>query len=170
MKRTIIVLITLYCCLYSYSQNNLSPKITGSDFIKGMDDKDYLRAELIEDGFNLYYDTVIDSVRYEIWGKKKSGLNYYTYQATIVAYLRESSRNGSEIRVILRSELFPSQYTDSLIDDINKAFPIRRIHKIANDEEGLYYSRDSDKKHVELWIIKYTSQTWTFITFVNPYN
>jgi hypothetical protein len=143
-KIILIVVSTLYCTI-TYGQNNFV-SLTSSDFIKGLDNKDYLREKLLENGLTLT-------------GKDGNGVNeYWSYKTFLLVDIIYSPGNENTIKVGVNDTLaglpkrllqsFPHKnagISDANLSTVN-AEPINK--KISY---SLKYSRDSDYVNVLIW-------------------
>jgi hypothetical protein len=143
-KIIVIAVLTLHCRL-TYSQNNFVT-LTSSDFIKGLDNKDYLREKLLENGLS-------------ITGKDGNGTNeYWSYKSLLLVDIIYSPANENIIKVGIYDTLagFPKRLiqsfpkknagtSDGNLTTVNAA-PLNK--KISY---SLKYSRDSDYVGVVIW-------------------
>jgi hypothetical protein len=143
-KIIVIVISTLHSGI-TYSQNNFVT-LTSSDFIKGLDKKDYLREKLLENGLTKT-------------GKEADGINeYWSYKSLLLVDIIYSPGNENTIKVGIYDTLagFPKRLiqsfphknggrSDENLAAVNAA-PLNK--KISY---SLKYSRDTDYVAVVIW-------------------
>ncbi|MGA2407212.1 MAG: hypothetical protein ABSF81_10750 [Bacteroidales bacterium] len=148
-KLILIVVSILYCGI-TYGQNEFVT-LTSSDLIKGLDNKDYLRKKLIENGFTIIGKTGI--------GITKTGF-YESWQFKSMLYVDIIYSPGKEntIKVGIHETLtgLPERLIQSFphkkIEKIDEHLPTINVTPINKEiSYSLAYSRDSDNVRVVIW-------------------
>jgi len=149
LKLIVFVVSILYCGI-TYGQNEFVT-LTSTQFIKGLDNKDYLRDILIENGFT--------AARQEKNSISKPKF-YESWQYKSLLYVDILDRRGKENLIVVGIH---ESFT-GLPERLLQSFPRKKIKKrdeqLANIDVtpinkdatySLIYARDNDKVGVYIW-------------------
>lgn len=155
---------------FAYGQELKEPTLKITDFIKGLDDNDYLRATLIENGFTFGNKSKVtgsedDWIEYWKLNYKQKGFNFDNPFPVITAdiEIRPSLRDKVFTSISISKEFFLN-YGEKFLADVIKSFPYKKIDSfsISNDEKPptyfVIYSRDIDNV-----VISYSFQNDDYI-------
>jgi len=146
----IVFVVSLISCEIAYSQKDIIT-LTSSDFIKGLDNKDYLRKKLTENGLTVVGKEGIDTTKtgsYESWKLNSMVFVDLIYNSdrenTIKVGIHETFTGLTE-RLI---KSFPHKKNGNK-EDHQSSINITPINKQIN--YSLAYSRDTDNIVVTIW-------------------
>jgi len=147
----LFIVMLLYCGTGITQTNFVS--LTSSDFIKGLDDKDYLKRKLIENGY-----TIVEKS-----GSKTLNEYYEYWQASSLLYVDLIYKQGKKSTVKVGVHESLSGVPERLI----KSFPYKTNEEKEKHLEtvnlsptnkkisySLVYSRDTDNVVVVIWYDK----------------
>lgn len=161
LKSVILILSFLYTEI-SFCQKFKEPTIRMVDFIKGIDDNDYLRAELIENGFIFTHknDIIGYDEKMEKTGESFGTTEWWAIQHQMddrnygnpfpiisISFSTYYESSGVTIHISVDKEFYPS-YGDKLLEEVGKTFTHRKVDPQDRTEKTIYflnYSRDIDK-------------------------
>jgi hypothetical protein len=153
MKTTfnlIVFVVSILYCGITYSQNKFVT-LTSSDFVKGLDNKDFLRKKLIENGLTIVGKSGTASTIsefYEYWALKSLLYVYIIYipgtENTIKVGINDTLA-GLPKRLIQSFPHKKTVKTDDYLSPVNIAPTNKEI------SYSLGYSRDSDIVRVIVW-------------------
>jgi hypothetical protein len=148
--RLILLVVSILYCGIIYSQNKFIT-LTSLDFIKGLDNKTYLRGKLIENGLTIV-------------GKSGTGgaltgfYEYWSYKSLLYVDIIYSPGNENTIKIGINDTLaelpkrliqsFPHKKVERS-DEYLTAVNITPLNKEIS--YSLKYSRDSDNVRVVIW-------------------
>jgi hypothetical protein len=148
--RLVVFVFSILLCGVTYSQDKVVT-LTSSDFIKGLNNKDYLRKKLIENGFSIIGKngtSTTQSEFYECW----------QYKSLLYVDIIHGADKENTIKVGVHENF--SGFPERLI----KSFPYKKnengdkqtvpVSVTPTNKEISYildYSRDSDNVRVVIW-------------------
>lgn len=143
------VVSILYCGTI-YGQNEFVT-LTSSDFIKGLDNKDYIRERLIENGFTIVGESGIRIA-------KTGFYEYWQFKSMLYVDIIYSPGKENTIKVGINEAFtgLPERLIQSFPHNKNK----NKEERLANinvtpinkkTSYSLVYSRDNDKVGVVIW-------------------
>jgi hypothetical protein len=148
-RLSVLVILIFYCGI-TYSQSTFI-NLTSSDFIKGLDKKDFLREKLAANGFKLVGKNLIGTAAtafFESWQYEKSLFVDIIYnpgkENTIKVGVEETFAGFSE-RLL---QTFPNK-NNELRDDRLTNVNVTPINKKIS--YSLEYNKDNNKVHVIVW-------------------
>jgi hypothetical protein len=148
--RFIVFFVSFFYCGIGYGQNNFIA-ITSSDFIKGLDNKDFLRGKLTENGFTFVKKIANGNVSdafFEYWQYKSLlyvDIIYSPGRENIIKVGINESFNGFPDRLI---QTFPRKKMEARDEHVS-AIKVTPTNK--NISYSLIYHRDNDYVKVFIW-------------------
>jgi len=149
MKKLVIIgcfIIVAICPNLTFSQTNSWKPIKISELEKGLNDFDYLRAILLENGFKFSrHDSakgnIMETEYWEVPDIDKS--NTYGIQFHLIQVMFGIGINGNpEIYISIQKNKIPN-YTSDFIESIKKTFPEKKVsggtHIINGNKVTSYY-------------------------------
>lgn len=148
--RLLVIIVLVFYTSISYGQNDFV-SLTSSDFIKGLDNKDFLRGKLKENG-------------YTVAGKGVAGVStkglYEAWQVKTLLYvdLINNSVEGNIVKIAIRENVtgFPERLIQTFPrrenEQRNVALTSVNIKPVNKDiSYSLVFPRDSDNIQVLVW-------------------
>jgi len=121
-----------------------------SDFIKGLDNFDYLRGILVENGFQLFLNSG-GNEKWLVFKKREQNLNLALLSGVLLSVNFITSERDSLYTyqtIIFQVNMEEmSDYNTLFFNDIKKIFPDRKIEHIG-DNYLLYYSNKNSKHEI----------------------
>ena len=148
--RLILFAVSLLCCEIGHSQNDFMT-LTSSDFIKGLDNKDFLRKKLTENGFTVVAKNGKDSIQNDV-------SEYWQFKSLLYVDIIYTPGKENFIKVAVNESF--TGFPDRLIQSFpRKKMEGREEHvsavKVTPTNKKISYSlvfaRDSNNVRVAIW-------------------